>query len=295
MRDALEPLVAQVYFSPECHQNYVDLGFDASPGTVAGVALPDGAAYFTSRGSALGDVDGSVVAAAFGVFDPAAVVPLVAEGRRRADASTMAGARTAGAVAQLRRVLGDPPEAAEVADALRRSVETSHRGGRPLFAGLLAVVPGDDPLEELWRAGDLWRELRGDAHNAAWTTAGLDPIEIGLLTEAWWGLPLRSYVRTRAWSDDALAAGVDRLTGRGLIADGALTDEGRELREEIETSTDRQMAPAVDALGEDLDRVVDTTSGWSRALVSANAYPRGPAQLTERRTAADTTSDRAAD
>jgi len=26
----LEPLTGQVYFSPECHQNYVRLGFDAS-------------------------------------------------------------------------------------------------------------------------------------------------------------------------------------------------------------------------------------------------------------------------
>ena len=28
----LEPLTGQVYFSPECHTNYVAFGFDASPG-----------------------------------------------------------------------------------------------------------------------------------------------------------------------------------------------------------------------------------------------------------------------
>ena len=29
---ALEPVIGQVYFSPECHANYVALGFQPSPG-----------------------------------------------------------------------------------------------------------------------------------------------------------------------------------------------------------------------------------------------------------------------
>ena len=39
----LEPVAGQVYFSPECHANYVALGFAPSPGDANGVALPDGA------------------------------------------------------------------------------------------------------------------------------------------------------------------------------------------------------------------------------------------------------------
>ena len=58
----LEPVVGQVYFSPECHANYVALGFDPSPGDANGVALPDGPAYFASRGSLLGQVPGEVIA-----------------------------------------------------------------------------------------------------------------------------------------------------------------------------------------------------------------------------------------
>ena len=38
--------------------------------------MPDGIAYFTSRGSALGQVPGEVVAATFGVFNPDVVVPV---------------------------------------------------------------------------------------------------------------------------------------------------------------------------------------------------------------------------
>ena len=38
--------------------------------TANGVALPDGPAYFTSRGSVMGQVPGELVAAAFAVFNP---------------------------------------------------------------------------------------------------------------------------------------------------------------------------------------------------------------------------------
>jgi hypothetical protein len=74
------------------------------------VALPDGPAYFCSRGSVLGQVPGEVVSAAFGVFNPAVVVPAVAHGWTLTDAATIERARTDGAVGQLRRILGDKPE-----------------------------------------------------------------------------------------------------------------------------------------------------------------------------------------
>ena len=78
---ALEPVAGQVYFSPECHEAYHALGFDPSPmETFNGVQVPDGAAYFTSRGSVMGQVPGELVAAAFAVFNPEVVVPLVSYG-----------------------------------------------------------------------------------------------------------------------------------------------------------------------------------------------------------------------
>ncbi len=107
---ALEPVAGQVYFSPECHAAYEALGFAPSPALVAGVAMPDGPAYFCSRGSVLGQVPGEVVAAAFGVFNPAVVVPLVAMGWAHTDAATICGARTSGAVGQLERILGASPD-----------------------------------------------------------------------------------------------------------------------------------------------------------------------------------------
>jgi hypothetical protein len=103
---ALEPVAGQVYFSPECHAGYEALGFGARPGLAGEVALPDGPAYLCSRGSVMGQVPGEVVSAAFGVFNPAAVVPAVTYGWTLTDAATICEARTAGGHRTARPHLG---------------------------------------------------------------------------------------------------------------------------------------------------------------------------------------------
>ena len=75
----------------------------------------------------------------------------------------------------------------------------------------------DTALGAMWRLGDMLREFRGDSHTAAWICAGLDATEIGLLSELYWGLPMRSYSRTRAWTDAQFDAAHERLKSRGLV------------------------------------------------------------------------------
>jgi hypothetical protein len=273
-----------VYFSPECHAAYAALGFNPSPGRAGAVALPDGVAYFTSRGSVMGQVPGELVAAAFAVFNPAVVIPAVTHGWTLTDAPTICAARDAGAVGQLRRILGDEPEGLTRAnELLARATAALPLQSRPLHAGVRSLGVPDDPLARAWRAGDLLREYRGDSHTIAWSSAGLDPIEIGLLTELFWGLPLKSYIRTRAWSEEQLDTTIDRLRDRGLLEGDAFTDDGRELREHVESSTDAQMTPAVEALGGDLDELVGILAGWGRAIREAGGYLTGAGDLTGRR------------
>lgn len=279
---ALEPVAGQVYFAPECHAAYAALGFSPSPGSLpGGVQLPDGPAYFTSRGSVLGQVPGEVVAAAFAVFNPEAVVPAVAFGWSKVDAARICGARTRGAVGQLERVLGPEPEGlGRATTLLARAAAPLRPEGRPLFAGLLSLGLPGDPVGDMWRLTDLLREYRGDAHTAAWTSAGLDATEVGLLTELYWGLPLRSYIRTRAWSDEQLGAAEARLSERGLVADGAFTPAGRALRESVEAATDAQCEVMLRALGDDVDELLAVLTPWGRALRDAGAYPpQGPHDL----------------
>jgi len=278
---ALEPFTGQVYFSPECHAGYEALGFAPSPGKMGAVALPDGSAYFCSRGSVMGQVPGEVVAAAFGVFNPAVVVPAVAHGWTRVDAATICQARTDGAVGQLRRVLGEAPEGiGRGVELLRRATDGLRPEGKPLFAGLVAQGLPGEPLADAWRLADQLREFRGDVHVNAWASAGFDATEIGLLTELYWGLPMRSYVRSRAWSDAELDAAEARLMIRGLVADGGFTDEGRAARESIEVATDEGCRPITDRLGDDVDELVRLLGGWSKAVQDAGGYPgAGPHEL----------------
>ncbi len=278
---AIEPVVGQVYFAPECHDAYVRLGFDASRGEFSGVAMPDGPAYFTSRGSLLGQVPGQVIAAAFGVFNPEVVVPFVALGWSRTDAATICAARTEGAVGQLRRILGDGPDGVDRANELMaRAVAGLRPEGRALSAGVAALEVPDEPLAAMWRRGDQLREYRGDSHVVAWVAAGLDATEIGLLTELYWGLPLRTYSRTRAWTEEQFDAATERLESRGLIADGAFTERGRELRERIEIDTDAQLRPVLDALGDDIHGLCDILEPWGAAIRAGRGYPSsGPHDL----------------
>jgi hypothetical protein len=229
----------------------------------------------------MGQVPGEVVAAAFGVFNPETVIPMVQLGWTRTDAATICAARDDGATAQLRRILGDEPEGlTTVNELLLRAVATLRPEGRPLYAGLRSLATPDTALGAMWRMGDMLREFRGDAHINAWTTAGLDATEIGLLSELFWGLPMRTYSRTRAWTDAQFDAAQERLRSRGLVDDAAFTERGRELREDIEVHTDAQMQPALDALGDHADELFALMEPWGAAVREGRGYlASGPHDL----------------
>jgi len=282
---ALEPVIGQVYFSPECHANYEALGFAASPGQANGVALPDGPAYFTSRGSVMGQVRGNVVASAFAVFNPAAVIPAVDHGWTLTNAAEICDARDRGAIDQLARCVGeDAPGAARIEALLIQATDGLDCTGRPLAAGIQNLSDPGGTFGTIFRRGDLLREYRGDSHTIAWVSAGLSAVEMGLLTELYWGLPPRSYSRTRAWSDAQFDVAQDALTSRGLLdANGGLTDDGRAYREAIEVETDRHMAPVLRALGEDIDELIDLLAEWGRRVRAGGGYlASGPHDLAER-------------
>ena len=273
--DVVEPIAANVYFAPEVHAAYQEIGFDASTRSSGKVHYPDMVAYFTSRGACLGpNVDGHLVASAFGVFKRPMVVAAVADGWRRADQRTVLAARERGGVASLRRLIGDEPEGLGWAtEVLQRMVEAAPGEGRSLFSGLLSLGYPDDPMGAFWRAADLVREHRGDSHIAAWIGADLDACEIGVLTDPWRGQPLKSWVRSRGWTEDELDAACDRLRSRGLLDGDDLTDVGRRLREGIDDATDRMEGRLVAALGSDAPRLFELLNPWCDLIVADGGYP----------------------
>jgi hypothetical protein len=276
----LEPIAGQVYFSPECHANYQALGFAGSRGEQDGVAMPDRAAYFTSRGSVMGQVPGQVVTATFAVFNPAVVIPAVEQGWSLTDAATICDARDRGAIAQLERIIGTSPTGIERAnEILLRAFMPLRVEGRALFAGLKGLQMPTTPIGKLWRLADALREYRGDSHIAAWISQGLDAVELCLLTDSFSGLPLRTYSATRGWRDTDFDPATESLIAKGLLdaKSGTYTEKGRELRELIEVRTDEQMRQAIEAIGNDFDELRGLLAPWGAAIKSAGGYPKmGP-------------------
>jgi hypothetical protein len=242
--------------------------------------MPDRSAYFTSRGSVMGQVSGQVVTATFAVFNPAVVIPAVEQGWTLTDAATICDARDRGAIAQLERILGTSPTGIERAnEILLRAFTPLRVEGRALFAGLKGLQMPTTPIGKLWRLADALREYRGDSHIAAWVSQGLDAVELCLLTDSFSGLPLRTYSATRGWRDTDFDPATESLVAKGLLdaKSGTYTEEGRKLRELIEVKTDEQMRQAIEAIGNDFDELSGLLAPWGAAIKSAGGYPKmGP-------------------
>ncbi len=263
LRDAIEPIAMVCYWGGPAYDAYAALGMDFLSG------------YVWSRASTLGEADASVAAAAFGVFEPGLVADLHAAGRASATLEQIRTAREDGSVATLESALGDV-DPTGVVEKLRAGLAAADVAGRPLYAGSAGLPWPDRPLAALWHATTLLREYRGDGHLAACAAHALTGLEANILTELHVGFEPLSYTGTRGWSPEAMAAATAALEKRGLIAAGALTPEGRALREGIEDATDRSVAPVIDALGSDLADLTATLDGWSDRVVAAGWFPPDP-------------------
>jgi hypothetical protein len=166
---------------------------------------------------------------------------------------------------------------APVVDILRPVMGSVDYAGRMLFSGLRSLPFPDDPIAQLWRACDYVRERRGDGHIAAWVSAGCDAIEIGLLTELFWGMGMGTYIRTRGWSQDEIDAAIGRLEAKGYVRDGAFTDEGRAYRRAIERATDEMERPVVEAIA-DPDELFALLEPLQKAVLDGGGYPVDPAR-----------------
>jgi hypothetical protein len=258
-----------VYFAPEAHQGYEAQGLDYFEG------------YFCSRSACLGAAPWTVVCAAFAAFKPEAVESSVTNGWAKTTPAPMLAAREAGATAQLERLVGpvvDPAGVARATEILFAATDGVDRSGRALFAGLSILDRPTTPFGALWRAADLVREHRGDGHIAAWMPH-VDSTEITVMTELVWDIPPRSYVFTRGWNEAEVDAAYERLTDRGLIADGALTDAGHELRSRIERTTDESTYAVIDRIGDDHDELIGLLAPMAEAVVAGGGYPTSPKNL----------------
>src|SRR3954469_25305251 len=258
----LETLHVVGYFAPEVTAAYVDEGLDPR------------LAYFPGRAAALGAAGPGLVVATFYVFAPWLVEAALPSAWHRTTPERMVAARRAGVSAALPRLLGEP-DVQEPAGIARDVCAGLAPQGRPLFAAHASLPWPEEPLLALWHAATLVREHRGDGHVAVLQTAGLDPVEATVLGGLFSG-STRFLRKTRGWSQEEYAAAEDRLHERGwLDGDGALTGEGRSVREGIEADTDRLALSGWEGVGaERTARLHELLRPLRRAVLESGVLPR---------------------
>ncbi|NUU25429.1 MAG: hypothetical protein HOV68_28575 [Streptomycetaceae bacterium] len=248
----LEPVYAPFFYAPEIFAEAAALGYATE------TRWPW---YFPFRAAPLGAAGPTQVTAAFYSFSPAMVAEHVAPAWSIAEPGQVLEARLRGVDRMYRAMLGDQIGSdglAEAAGLLRRAAEAADPVGRPIAAATADLPWPNESHLVMWQAISLLREHRGDGHIAALLTHDLDGCETLVSFAAIDAAPRETF-DSRQWTTEEWDAAAERLRSRGLIdADGHATEQGVELRDQVERRTDQLASAPWRALGESgIDRLVE--------------------------------------
>jgi hypothetical protein len=180
--------------------------------------------YFIGRGGVLGDVEWPVVESAFGYFKPA-MVEQIWNKCRKIMAPRLAAQVHLGCCAEFGRTHFTDiaaPDLESFCAAAEAVIKSAEPAGLALFAGFSAEpLPEDPPARAMHLVATL-RELRGSAHLLAVVASGVSPL----------------VAHTVKRPNDLAMFGWDPTDAP------TVTEADRQLMAEVETWTDRLIAPA---------------------------------------------------
>ena len=154
--------------------------------------------YFAGRAAPLGRVPAEVVHAVFYNFADGEVARHIPRVWETTTPEAALAAREQGAVAALRRILGDladGPGLTRAADLATLAATSAPTEGRILYAALRALPLPVEPVARLWHAATLLREHRGDGHNVALVAAGIGGTEAHVLLALSENMPAEKFGR----------------------------------------------------------------------------------------------------
>jgi hypothetical protein len=250
------------------------------------LGVPDGIGWVVAwRLASLGDVNPGVAAAAAYSINPGVIGSIMKLYQDVTDVDAILAVRDAAVQPGLDEIApGLSEDLGKLAEPLWRGVDAVHFGARPMFAAHRELPRPAEMNSALsaWLAANCLRELRGDNHWALCASEDLDDVEVGLLHSVM--VDIEEYgseewiARSRGNDDEAIAAGWARLEAKGLASSGAVSDEGRRFRLDLEARTDALTAPAWDAVGADATRafceLIEPHHDAFVARINATAGPR---------------------
>jgi len=266
MFELVEPIGVIPYSADEPNEAMFALGFTNYWDT-----------YFAGRAAPLGLVPAEVVDALFYNFAPGEVARHIPKVWRTTTPELAIAARQAGCVNALRRILGDrvdSPAFARAAELLIKAAISAPWEGRPMYAALLAIPIPDEVVARLFHAASLLREHRGDGHIAALMIEGVGGLEAHVLLALDMDMPAEKFGRIHHLPPAQLAAVIDGMRDRGLIGDdGWLSDQGRTVKQRVESLTDHLAAKPYESLepGE-LDELIDALEPLTTLLLAAQDF-----------------------
>ena len=264
--ERVETLHAVTYFAPESRDAANEAGL---PGFWMG--------YFGFRAAPLGRASAGAIRASFANFALPMIQRSIPAAWDRCDPAELIEVRAQSAAAALRRLNGqvDERSTSELVSTLRSIVEVGDPLGRPLFAANALLDPRDDPVEELWQLCTTLREHRGDGHVMALALDDIDACEAHRLQAFHRGVPDDVLRDNRGFSHDEWQQAEQRLVSRELVANGRLTDAGRELIDRIERQTDRLATVPLDrVLGDDAKwLLIDQLDELARPVARSGVLP----------------------
>ena len=237
---SVQTTIGWIFWDPGAVRRYEALG------------LPGPIGYIASRCAPLAPAGPDAVIAAFGSISPPAIgftFELVAA---VTDFDLVWKARNEAVTEGLREFAPAIVSALEeLGPRLWPIIEQLPTTGRVFFASHLRMERPTDPLLSGWHAVNCLREWRGDMHWALVAASGLAGIEASILHNSWLGYEDGWLPTSRGSSPDEISVGWSRLASRGLVSDGEVTNEGIELRQQLEDETDRHTALPWQLLGEE--------------------------------------------
>jgi hypothetical protein len=234
--------------------------------------------YFAGRAAPLGLATAEVVDALFYNFAPGEVARHIPKVWRTTTPEAAIAARQDGCVMALRRILGDrveDPAVARATELLIKAATSAPYEGRPMYAALRALPVPDELVARLFHAAALLREHRGDGHVTALMVEGVGGLEAHVFLALDMDLPADKFGRIHHLPAAQIAAVIDGIRARGLIGDdGWLTEEGRAVKQRVESLTDDLAAKPYEILDPgELDELMTILEPLATLLVAAQDMP----------------------
>jgi hypothetical protein len=263
MFELVEPIGVIPYAAEEPNEAMFALGFTNYWDT-----------YFAGRAAPLGLAPSEVVDALFYNFAPGEVARHIPKVWRTTTPELALAARQMGCAKALRRILGDrvdTPTFTRTTELLIKAATSAPFEGRPMYAALRAVPTPDDAVPLLFHAASLLREHRGDGHIAALMTEGVGGLEAHVLLALDMDMPAERFGRIHHLPAVQLVAVINGMRDRGLIGDdGWLSEQGRVVKERVESLTDDLAAKPYESLEPDeLDELMATLEPLAALLLAA--------------------------